>query len=51
MCWSVGGGEGRCGEVLGKGVEKYAGMWGIGGDVGGEGKCRGRCEKVCWGVG
>ena len=24
---------------------------GVGGDVGGVGKCRGRCEKGCWGVG
>ena len=47
MWENVLGCRGRCWvkvwkSVLGVGVE---------GDVGGVGKCWGRCEKVCWGVG
>ena len=30
MCWSVGEGEGRRGEVLGKGLEKCFEVWGKG---------------------
>ena len=47
MCWGVGGGERKCGEVLGKSVEKCFWVW----RCGGCGKCWGRCKKACWHVG
>ena len=43
--------EGGCGEVLGRGVGKCAGMWEREGKMWGVGKSWERCEKVYWGVG
>ena len=56
VCWYVGevGGDGGCGEVLGKVREGVLAYGGGKGRCGGAEKCVGmwgRCGKVCWGVG